>query len=212
MSAFPLTQWTVIEAARAGNESAFQELVERYRRPVVRYLASRGLAGEAEDLAQEVFFELYRQTLATVAPERGRFRSLLLAVARNVAGNHRRREQSLKRGGGQRPVPLGDLEPVSREEEEAFERSWLSHLLELALERLEREQPAYYAALRLFLLEGRDYAEVATELGRSPSQIKNQVYRGRKKLAAYLRAEVRGYSATRQEQHTELQLLARLLS
>jgi RNA polymerase sigma-70 factor (ECF subfamily) len=205
------TQWTLVEAARLGDEAAFRALVGRYRAPVVRYLAGRGLKGEAEDLAQEVFLELHQRVLARVQPERGRFRNLLLAVARNVALNHQRKENRLKRGGGEQPRSLGDLEPASPEEERDFEQSWLSHILELALERLEEEHPLYYSALRLFLLEGLPQDEIASRLGKRKGDVKNYVHRGKKKVATYLRAEVRRYSATQEEHDTELNLLARLL-
>lgn len=208
----PETRWTLVDAAGAGDDAAFAELVAKYRAPVLAYLRRRGLdAHQAEDLAQEVFLQLFRGVLPKADPERGRFRTLLLTVSRNVAAKHFEKARALKRGGGQPVEALGERELAAPEAEEAFELAWARRLLELALERLEREHPDCYASVRGFLLEGRSQADLAEHLGRSPVAVKNLVYRGKRRLIAFVREELRAYARDSAELADEVRLLERFL-
>lgn len=212
MSDFESTLWTLILEARAGQERALRDFILRYRTPVVAYCARRGLASEAEDLAQEVFLRLFRDgVLLKADPAKGRFRSLLLAVTKHVIGNYLEREHAEKRGGG-RVQPISDVEIAAAEQgDEEFDREWVTHLLEKALARLAREHANYHDALRRFLLEGRSYAEISKATGKSEGEIKNYIHRGKAKLTEYLREEVREYSATHAEFDQELRSLSRFL-
>lgn len=51
---FRTTIWSDLEDAAAGQPSAVESFVARYRPPVVRCLQQQGVAAQAEDLAQEV--------------------------------------------------------------------------------------------------------------------------------------------------------------
>lgn len=214
MSALPHTRWTVIDAARGGDEQAYEVLVTRYRQPVIRYLAGRGLAADAEDLAQEVFLNMFKDgVIAGADPDKGRFRNLLLAVARNVANMHMRKRYALKRGGGEQPRALDGLEVASAPAEQAaFDREWLANLLELSLQRLAKDYPSYYDALSRLMLEGQDYAAISAALGVGKGDVKNLVHRGRRKLATYMREEIRSYTCSRGDYDTELELLGKMLN
>jgi RNA polymerase sigma-70 factor (ECF subfamily) len=207
----PNTRWTVIDAARGGDAAACERLVERYRAPIVHYFRRRGLENDAEDLAQEVFLRVFeKEVLAGADPAKGRFRSLLLAVARNVANGHLRHQQALKRGGAAQIEPLVGEVP-SREDDAAFDREWLANLLDLGLRRLRDEYPRYYAALSRFLLQEQSYAQIGAALGCSKGEVNNLIYRGKRKLAGYLRDEVADYSSGPGALETELAFMGRLL-
>ena len=211
--AFHTTRWTLIDAAKQGDEAALETLLERYRAPVVGYLTRSGLsAADAEDVAQEVFLRLYQKVLPTAEATRGRFRGLLLTVTKNVAIEHARRRKALRRGGEHAHVPLEDGLTGTLEPDPVFDREWLGHLLTRGLERLEQEHPNYHAALSGTLLDERSYAEVAEELGTTVTNVRNHLYRGKQKLVGYLHDEVDLYSATPQEHETEITLLNGLLA
>ena len=209
----PTTRWTIIDAARGGDEDAFGLLVTRYRAPVIGYMRRRGLASEAEDLSQEVFLRFFdKQILAGAEPAKGRFRNLLLAVARNVANAHVRQALTLKRGAGDAAHSLGEIDPPSPEKElETFDREWLANLLDLALRCLRSEYPRYYGAISRFLLQKQTYEEIAAAMGCGKGDVKNLIHRGKRKLAQFLREDVRGYTSSRGEFNTELELLSRML-
>jgi RNA polymerase sigma factor (sigma-70 family) len=208
VSGFETTLWSLIRDAREGHESRFAQFVERYRPAVVRFLVRRGLADDAEDLAQEVFLRLVRdQVLTRADPGRGRFRSLLLAVTRNVLGHHLERERAAKRGMAC-TEPLGARDPAEPAETDEFDRQFVSRLIELALDRLRREHPHYFEALRNDLLDA--HHEAQPDASTVPPQVRyNHRSRGRRKLIEYLKSEVRDYSASHPEYEEELGYLSR---
>ncbi len=209
MSAFQSTLWTVIRGAREGDESHLGSFVERYRPPVVKYIARRGIGDEAEDLAQEVFVKIFTQGILEKAdPAKGRFRSLLLAVTRHAIGHHLEKRGAQKRGGG-KVAALGDIDVAAPEEDEAFDREWVTHLVEMSLSRLAREHPHYHEALGRALFEKQSYAEVAEALERTENQVRNHVHRGRAKLVQYIRDEIHEYATSDEDFQEEIQSLAR---
>jgi RNA polymerase sigma-70 factor (ECF subfamily) len=213
MSGFRTTVWTTINAAAAGRDTAVRELVARYRPAVVAFARKRGLdAATAEDVAQETLLQIFEGgVLAKADPERGRFRSLVAAVARNVVGSHFERTHAKKRGGGARPVPL-DADALAREPSDPeFDRAWAAGIVAAALDRLERENPDYFSAIRSFLLEEKSRSEAAAELGKTEDSVRNLVSRGKAKLARILRDEIEGYAASNEELEEELRWIARYL-
>ena len=211
---FTGTRWTLIRAAQAGDSAAWEAFVQRYRPPLIEWLRHLGAREAAEDLAQEVFLRLHaRDVLERAEPRRGRFRDLLRAVARYTLSDHRERETAGKRGGGAVVASLGERDPPApaQDVDQAFDRAWLLHLLELALERLREEYPHYHAAISGALLEERAQEQVGAELGRSRGEVKNWVHRGKQKLALFLREEVWRYAGSERECREELAALAGLL-
>jgi RNA polymerase sigma-70 factor (ECF subfamily) len=74
---------------KAGDESAFDFLVQKYRRPLVSFMyrMARNTAA-AEDLAQEVFLRVYRSRQTYEAS--AKFTTWLYRIATNLAVNHAR--------------------------------------------------------------------------------------------------------------------------
>lgn len=204
------TRWTWIDHARAGDQAAVRALFQKYRPAVVGWFSRRVSAADAEDLAQEVFLRLFDKALADAEPGKGRFRSLVFAIARNVLGGEQRKRLAQKRGGGAEPAPL-EHEVAAPAEDEDFDREWIANLIELGLQRLEREHASYHQALLRCAVQGEPQTDLADELGCSVQVIKNRVSRGRKKLNAYLREEVWTYSTSQEEYSVELERLTRLL-
>ena len=75
--------------AKAGDESAFAYLVQKYRRPMVSFMYRMSHnAAAAEDLAQEVFLRVYRSRTSYEAS--AKFTTWLYRIATNLAVNHAR--------------------------------------------------------------------------------------------------------------------------
>jgi len=180
---------TLAVEARNGSQDAFQELVERYERPVfgliVRIVRS---AETAEDLAQETFLKAYR-ALSRFDAER-RFSSWLFKIAHNTALDALRREghDTLSLD-----APVGDSEeapelPEDPGAENPFERASgraLGRALEAALGRIRAE---YREILLLRFVEELSYEEIAEVLGSPLGTVKIHIYRARRDLARAMSA------------------------
>lgn len=84
-----LSDAEIMLRAKAGDDSAFSYLVEKYRRPMVgfMYRTCRN-AAVAEELAQEVFLRVYRSRAGYEAS--AKFTTWLYRIATNLAVNHAR--------------------------------------------------------------------------------------------------------------------------
>ena len=177
---FPTTRWTLILAAREGDEArraALESLLATYWKPVYFYLRRRGLAVEAaEDAVQGFCVQLLeRDFLPRLDPSRGRFRSYLLTSLDHYLANQHERETAQKRGGGVRLVPIDlalaerELAAAPAEAATAYEREWALGIMERALRRLRadyetgRRQGRADVFLRFFSFEpAPSYAEAAS--------------------------------------------------
>jgi len=83
------TDAEVMLMVKAGDDSAFNYLVQKYRRPMVNFMyrMAHNAAG-AEDLAQEVFLRVYRSRESYEAS--AKFTTWLYRIATNLAVNHAR--------------------------------------------------------------------------------------------------------------------------
>jgi RNA polymerase sigma-70 factor (ECF subfamily) len=151
--AFLTTHWSVIEAARAGDEDRDRALIglllKQYWRPVYCYLRRKGYPNEqAKDLTQGFFHEvvLERHLFERADPGKGRFRSLLLMALNHYLSDVRDAQTARKRIPREKLVCLDvtepeDLSPAAREltAEECFNTAWISALLERAFEQVEAQ-------------------------------------------------------------------------
>ena len=83
------TDADVMLRVKAGDQSAFDYLVQKYRRPMVSFMYRMARnSSVAEDLAQEVFLRVYRSR-ETYEPS-AKFTTWLYRIATNLAVNHAR--------------------------------------------------------------------------------------------------------------------------
>lgn len=180
---FRTTAWTMIGNAGAGDRGALETFAERYRPAVVAFLRGRGLRdAEAEDVCQDAFLRvLAGGVLARADRARGRFRSLLLSVVVHVIQDRQRKRREVA-------MPDDAPPPAAVERDESFDRAWVLHLAERAMERLGEDGSPYYAVLRGHL--------------RGEPQDRNKVWIARKKLIALIRDEI-AFTCRSQEQFDE---------
>ncbi len=231
--AFHTTRWSlVLRAACDASElpetrEALESLCRSYWHPLYCFVRRQGRSPEAaEDLTQDLFaLILSRPVLAAAAPEKGRFRTYLLAVLKHVLAQARERESAGKRGGGATLVPLDALdaeeryrlEPADEHSPELFfDRRWAATVMARATERLRGEyaEGDRFETLEDFLLTGRQaasYATAAAALGLSESALKSAVFKLRQRFSAALRAEIAETVASESEIEGELRHLAKVL-
>lgn len=210
---FATTQWSIVLRAAQPDDSAARAALEmlcrRYWFPLYAFARRRvATLHEAQDLTQEFFLRLLAQNSLTAAsPDRGRFRSFLLASLKNFLANEWDRANALKRGGGRHHLSLDwnsgesrlSLEPAhSDTPEREFERQWALTLLDVVVRRLQEEFAMADRSLQFDLLKetltgGRsavDYSIVAAELSLTEEAARQAAHRLRKRYREVLREEV----------------------
>ncbi len=84
-----LTDAEVMLRAKAGDDAAFEYLVQKYRRAIIGFMYRMAHnAAAAEELAQEVFLRVYRSRESYRAD--AKFSTWLYRIASNLAVNHAR--------------------------------------------------------------------------------------------------------------------------
>jgi RNA polymerase sigma-70 factor, ECF subfamily len=175
-----------MQQLQAGNIDAFAVIFKRYRRLVqVTALNILEDAGEAEDLTQTVFFEIYRRA-EQFDPARGTLRAWLLQFAYSRSID--RRSYLLVR----QTYGWSDLATVD-EVESLWSPSRLhtqeaSHLTSQVLGALPEAQRE---TLRMFFFEGLTLKEIAERRKEKFSNISNHYYRGLARLRVSLEGGMR---------------------
>lgn len=210
---FQTTRWSLVMSAAGGDAAGAREalavLCQAYWYPLYAFARRQGIAAaDAEDATQAFFAALLEKDfLQGVRPERGRFRSFLLAAFRHFISNQRDRERAWKRGGRHARVSFDAAEAEARFQqhgsrtaspEAEFERQWALGLLEkvrgdLAEEAHRSGKSEQYARLEPLLAGGPDresYASAAGALGMSEAAVKVAVHRLRGRFRERLRAEI----------------------
>ncbi len=231
---FVTTHWSVVlaagQSADAQASAALEQLCRTYWYPLYAYVRREGHnPTDAQDLTQEFFARLLaRNSLAHVGPQKGKFRSFLLAALRHSLSDQRDRARALKRGGGAEVFSLDAqeaeeryrFEPVDRlDAEKIYERRWAMTLLEQAQQRLREELAAagkaeLFERLRSFVAGDSEIScgEVAAELGLSESAVKSAVHRLRERYRELVREEIAHTVADQTEIDAELRYLITVMS
>ncbi len=225
---FPSTHWSVVlNAGEGGSPESFvalEDLCRAYWPPLYSFLRRQGHSPhDAEDLVQGFLARLLaREDLAGVGPEKGRFRTFLLASLRNFVIKQARRDKALKRGGGQIPIFINaqeaerlcgpDLNAASPEA--AFDRRFAQAVITRAFTALREEHRArdkekLFATLAPHLdgTESAGYERAAADLGLTPGTLAVTLHRMRARLSELLRAEVRQLCNSPAEEEQELKYL-----
>ena len=159
--------------ARRGDEAAFLELYQRYRRPVFQFAwRLTGSESAAEDVAQESFLALLEG--AGYDPAQGALKTYLLGIAR-----HRAMRQ-LRAAEREAEEPAGNESPSDAPDALCSllraERAALVARAVASLPFAQRE------ALVLFEYEDLSLEEIAQIMGCEPGAVKARLFRARDAL------------------------------
>ena len=181
------TQTNLLSAVRdAGNSVAWSRFYRVYATMVGYFVRRLGLPdAEADDVTQEVMIVAHRSLREdTYDPARGRFRAWLYGIARNQAraamlARHRRTRAQWVGPQGAASL-LDQLEDRGNEEaaQQFWQQEWRYALLAEALPHVQANVGENaFKAFTGYAIARRPVAEVADELGISPSSV--YVYKGR---------------------------------
>jgi RNA polymerase sigma factor (sigma-70 family) len=209
---FTTTHWSVVLEAQGESpaaQTALENLCRTYWRPIYGFVRRQGARSEdAEDLTQGFFaLLLERKDLNTVRKEKGRLRSYLLASLKNFLVDERRRAMAIKRGKGERLIPLEDIRESERIDversdrltaDQVYERRWAFTVLEQVMARLRDEYRSagnfrFFQQMKKMLMDepGRlSQAQVASEFDMTENAVKQAFYRFRQRYQALFREEI----------------------
>jgi RNA polymerase sigma-70 factor, ECF subfamily len=195
----------LVSALQAGDEQAYEQLIERFQNPVYN-LAYRLLNDQADasDVAQEVFLKIFRN----VNNFRGQssLRTWVYRIAVNESHNRRRWLFRHRRGETGIDETFEDSEgrekPLMDSGETPFDFTVNREARFLLEQALAGINPVFRAALVLREIEDMSYEEIADILEVSIGTVKSRIVRGREALRRDL--------ATRLDPAPSLQLVPRI--
>ena len=173
-----VTDFELLERLRRGDHSAFDALFRQWYEPVVR-TANRILhePGVAEELAQDVFLELWRRR--ETLPEGSSVSGYLLQAVRNRALNHLRHLQVQRRS-------QVYVEALSEPAEQADADAETGEL-EAAIQGAVAELPPRTREVFLMSRERNlKYSEIAEQLGISVKAVEANMSRALRQLREHL--------------------------
>lgn len=184
----------IVEQLRQGRdrEQGFRQLFDRFYGPLYRFFAGRGFGAECQDLVQETFLRAFRgmegfrggapweqwlfRIAANTAAKAWRHRGAAKRAGRAVAWEEQTAERSLptvdRSHGAEAPAPLRRL--LDQERRERLGR---------AIDGLPAQMRR---CVRLRVFQDLEYEEIAAVLLISPSTVKVQLFKARKRLQGEL--------------------------
>ena len=173
----------LVDAVRAGDESAFGTLFERYRDDLVRYVARMVPGGpdQAEDVIQDVFASAL--TSMRSSDRQIVFKPWIYRIAKNACIDRHRKHSRYT------AVSLDTAELGTRDESKlstpestpdaAIDRREKIDSLRKAFSGLE---DSHHEVLVLREFEGRSYDTIGNRMGLSPAAVQSTLFRARRRL------------------------------
>ncbi len=164
---------------QAGDDSAFERLYERYRRPIYQYVYRRiGNPGRAEELTQEVFLGLVRSRGSWRSE--ASFKTYVYRIAFNQCASESRRPDFKTVG----PLEHSDGTPVDvpargQAQDKVLARDQEARLVAAAVLALD---PDHRDALLLREYQELSYEEIAEVLGVALGTVKSRIFRAKMEL------------------------------
>ncbi|HUI11164.1 MAG TPA: sigma-70 family RNA polymerase sigma factor [Bacteroidota bacterium] len=182
----------IVQEVLGGNQSAFRAIVERYQDRVFRTcLGMLRDREDAEDVAQDVFVEVYN-SLGSFRGE-AKLSTWIYRIAVTKALDHIRKKNRKKRFARVQSLFAGDMEEPAEESPRAhpglrLEEQERGDILMRHIDRLPENQKA---ALLLFSADGLSYQEISEVLRTTVPVVESLIFRARltlrKRLYAFYR-------------------------
>ena len=168
---------------QAGCNDALAVLFDRYHRLVLS-IAMKIVrdSGEAEDVMQSVFLEIFR-AVAQFDPAKGTTKVWILQYAYHRAINRRQYLNARKFYDQTDPEEVETRLPGTESSFGSFTRHELKHLLNQGLATLNDSQRQ---VVKLVSYDGLSMKEIADKTGDSLSNVRHHYYRGLQKLRSFV--------------------------
>lgn len=184
-----LVEFELIERARSGDEGAFNQVVQAYRKRILGTIARLiGRPEDVEDVGQEVFLRLYYSLEQLRTPEV--FEPWLYRLTVNAAYDYlrrkRRRHESRMSDLSEQQVMMADAVAGGKANEEDNRRTKIRELVESLLEKISEED-------RILLLmkevEGLSLKELEQIYKVNENALKVRLFRARQRVLKALESK-----------------------
>ncbi len=176
----------VVAAHLAGDERAFEELVDRYQRRLLNFVyRTIGDRERGEDLIQEVFIRVHRHLQRF--DQSKKFSTWIYTIASNLAKNELRNRsrnplvlfQTIKKNweGDHRPLQFEDHR---HRPDDLFRKRHLREMVEWAVSKLPEHHRIVFV---LRELEGKTYEEISVVTNCNLGTVKSRLNRARNRFA-----------------------------
>lgn len=177
MEPVPLSDEDLVRRVLRGETEIFEHIVKRFERLVYGFMLRKiSDTGVAQDLAQETFLIAYENL--DRLKDHARLKSWIMGIAGNLVRDHYKRRKMAGMPEGFE-VELTGLDPLQTVEQQERHEYLYKALMQLS----ER----YRAVLIKRYLEGREYDEIAEDLGLSVGAVEVCMHRARKALALVMK-------------------------
>ena len=170
-----------ISGLRKRDTRTYEVVFKKYYQPLVMFVVRHvGNEDVAKDIVQDIFFKLFESSHSL--PDNFQLKSWFYRVARNAAVDYLRHlqvEDKYKFLMAEAMISIPDIE--RQIDKQVYAK------VNLAIESLPEQ---CRLIIKLNVLEGKKYQEIAEELGITINTIRTQVSRGYKKLRDILSEEV----------------------
>ena len=177
-------EFTLLERSRRGDEAAFSQLFAAYQRKIFRYAAYMCGREAGDDIVQETFFAVLRQTGRRDAPS-GSVLGYLFGIARHLVWKRHARS----------PDPGDDvadaIDRFAAPEPTALERMTQAEAIDAVRAAVQSLPAPYREAIVLCELEEVDYASAAQAMQVPIGTVRSRLHRARALLATKLSADSR---------------------
>lgn len=177
------TDSELVRSCLMGNNDAFAELITRYKRLIysVAYKFTKENE-EADDMAQEAFIKIYRSL--SKYNDKYKFSTWCVKVATNVCLDHVRRRKL-------NCVSLEEVENFSATDTDSPEEYYLrKEKYQVLQDAIDSLPEIYREPIVMYHQKGMSYKEIAEDLGKPMSIIKNRIFRARHTLRENLTTAV----------------------
>jgi RNA polymerase sigma-70 factor (ECF subfamily) len=174
----PLTDEQLIEKLKKGDRTAGDAIVKRHHRLVAKavYEVTNDLQ-VVEDLMQDIFSKAFNK-VHLYQPEKGKFTSWLVTVARNEALNHLRKRRRTAHVSIEDTDPEGGFAPMESPSKQVSKKELSGKLLD-GINSLK--EPAR-TILKARILQGKSFDQIARDLKQPVDTIKTIFYRNTEAL------------------------------
>lgn len=169
----------LMERVQKGDAVAFEQIVERYKTPLISYLTRMThCRDQAEDYAQEAFVRLFQNCHRY--REQGVLAGYLFRIATNLLRSDERRKSRWR-------LLLGELARHSERHEPSPRRQALHReVSDVVGEAIATLPTRLRAPLVLREMEGWSYVEIADSLGCRVGTVKSRIHRAKSRLREQL--------------------------